>query len=199
MLADLKSEAIDYREIPFEVIPIASIEPRAVELASKYDIIEFNTCIKPRMIEYLFTERNADQAIYLDPDIRVYAPLAEVDETLRTANVVLTPHAYTAITPDGKEPTDNLFLRYGVYNLGFIGLKRNDETLRFTRWWKDRTFTAGYSRPEKGQFVDQLYINLAPILFEGVSLLRHHQFNVAPLEFPRALLERRGRRLSRQW
>jgi hypothetical protein len=183
VLADRKSEVIDYRDIPFEVLPTTSFEPLSDELSIKYDIIEFNTCIKPRVIEYLFTERGAEQAIYLDPDIRVYAPLAEVDEALKTANVALTPHAYTPITPDGKGPTDNLFLRFGVYNLGFIALKRNDETLRLVRWWKDRTFTSGFSRPADGQFVDQLYINLAPIFFEGVSLLRHEGYNVAPWNF----------------
>lgn len=183
VLADRKSETVDYRDIPFEVLPTSAFEPRSEELAGKYDIIEFNTCIKPRVIEYLFTERGAEQAIYLDPDIRVYAPLLEVDAALGTANVALTPHAYTPITPDGKGPTDNLFLRFGIYNLGFIALKRNDETLRLVRWWKDRTFASGFSRPAAGQFVDQLYINLAPIFFEGISLLRHEGYNVAPWNF----------------
>jgi hypothetical protein len=188
VLADLKSKEIDYGNIPFEVLPTSSIEPRSEELASKYDIIEFNTCIKPRVIEYLFTERDAERVIYLDPDIRVYSPLTEVDEVLETANVALTPHAYTPIVPDGKEPTDNLFLRFGIYNLGFIALNHNDETLRLARWWKDRTFTSGFRRPAIGQFVDQLYINLAPILFDGVSLLRHDGYNVAPWNFHERML-----------
>jgi hypothetical protein len=188
VLADLKSEEIDYRDIPFEVLPTTSFEPRSQELANKYDIIEFNTCIKPRVIEYLFTERNAERVIYLDPDVRVYSPLTEVDEVLETANVALTPHAYTPITPDGKEPTDNLFLRFGIYNLGFIALRQNDETLRLARWWKDRTFSSGFKRPAIGQFVDQLYINLAPIFFEGVSLLRHDGYNVAPWNFHERIL-----------
>jgi hypothetical protein len=114
--------------------------------------------------------------------------LAEVDELLETASVALTPHAYTPIMPDGKEPTDNLFLRFGIYNLGFIALNQNDETLRLARWWKDRTFTSGFRRPASGQFVDQLYINLAPILFDGVSLLRHDGYNVAPWNFHERML-----------
>jgi hypothetical protein len=180
LLADLKSSAVDYAKIPFEVLPAGDIEPRAEELARKYNIIEFNTCVKPRVIEYLFTERNAERVTYLDPDTKVFSPFTAVEELLDSNNVVLTPHIYTPIPLDGKDPTDNLFLRYGIYNLGFVATKRSDETFRFIRWWKERTYALGYARPELGQFVDQLYINFAPISFEGVTVLRHYGYNVAP-------------------
>jgi hypothetical protein len=180
VLVDLKIDEIDYAAIPFEVLTAESIEPRTVELALKYDIIELNTCIKPRVIEYLFSERNAERVIYLDPDTKVFAPLSAVEEALDNFNVVLTPHALTPIPLDGKTPTEIAFLRFGVFNLGFIALKKSAETVRLAGWWKERTYAAGQIRPEDGIFVDQLYVNLVPILFADVFTLRHPGYNMAP-------------------
>ncbi len=56
-LCDEKSQLIDYTSLADEVIPVHVIEPQFKELASKYNIIELNTCIKPRVFEYLFDER----------------------------------------------------------------------------------------------------------------------------------------------
>src|SRR5262249_49877928 len=89
-------------------------------------------------------------------------------------------HILTPIQLDGKRPTENTFLRYGVYNLGFISARRTDESLALMRWWKERTYSAGHFSPDGGMFVDQLYMNLAPLLFGGISVLRHEGYNVAP-------------------
>ena len=135
-LVDEKSEEIDYTHIPFEVLPVHLIEPGFRELSEKYNIIELNTCIKPRVIEYLFTERNADEVIYMDPDTRVYDQMDALDEIFKTHNIVLTPHIFTPVPIDGKSPQESVFLNFGIYNLGFIALKKSDETMRFTQWWK---------------------------------------------------------------
>ena len=57
-LCDKKNQNIDYTLLADEVITAGEIEPNIIDLASKYNIIEFNTCIKPRIFEYLFYERN---------------------------------------------------------------------------------------------------------------------------------------------
>ena len=180
VLVDRKTDQIDYAAIPFEVLPVESIEPQTPELAQKYNIIELNTCVKPRVIEYLFTERNVDRAIYLDPDIKVFSPLSAVDEALEKSNVVLTPHTLTPIPLDGKSPGENAFLQFGTFNLGFVAMRRSDETIRLAAWWKQRTYAAGHIRPENGVFVDQLYMNLVPIFFADVVTLRHAGCNMAP-------------------
>jgi hypothetical protein len=132
------------------------------------------------VIAYLFDQRDSERVIYLDPDIKVFAPLSDLDRALDEASVVLTPHALTPIPLDGKSPTDTAFLRFGVFNLGFIALKRSAETRRLAAWWRERTYAAGHIRPEDGVFVDQLYINLVPVLFAGVLILRHPGHNMAP-------------------
>jgi hypothetical protein len=167
-----------------------AFEPRTSELAAKYDIIELNTCVKPRVFEYLFVERGADRVVYLDPDIRVFAPLTDLERTLDGANVALTPHLLTPPPRDGKVPSENGILPFGIYNLGFIGMKRSDESIALARWWMERTYTAGYIRPDQGMFVDQIYANLMPVFFKGVTILEHPGYNMAPWNLHERVLNR---------
>jgi hypothetical protein len=128
----------------------------------------------------------------VDPDIRVYAPLSELDAVFEQSNVALTPHILTPLPDDGRFPRENAFLRFGIYNLGFIALKKADETVALARWWKERTYAAGYIKPEAGMFVDQLYANLMPLFFKGVSVLRHEGYNMAPWNLHERRLTREG-------
>lgn len=179
-LVDEKSREIDYDKIPFEVLPVHLIEPKFHELWKKYNIVELNTCIKPRIVEYLFTERDASIVVYMDPDTRAYDNLNALDELLSINNILLTPHIFTPIPIDGKSPQESVFLNFGLYNLGFIALKKSEESMRFTQWWKERTYKAGYFRICEGLFVDQLPINLVPLLFKGVHILDDKGYNMAP-------------------
>lgn len=190
-LADRKSDAVDYAAIPFEVLPIETIEPRAAELAAKYDIVELNTCIKPRVFEHLLAERGADQATYLDPDVQVFAPMTELDALVEPTNFLLTPHALTPVPLDGHSPGETSFLKFGVYNLGFIAIRRSDEALRMLAWWKERVYAAGFNQPDAGMFVDQLWVNLVPILFRGARLVHDPGWDMAPWNLHERSLVRR--------
>ncbi len=57
----------------------------------RYDIMEFNTAVKPFAIRKLFEQY--DRVIYLDPDIYVYQRLLPVENALDSGNnFVFTPH-----------------------------------------------------------------------------------------------------------
>ena len=180
VLCDIKRSEIDYSDINAEIVEIRAIEPHINELSEKYNIIELNTCVKPRAIEYFFRERSADTVIYLDPDIKLFRPLTEIYAELQNFSILLTPHIYTPIPIDGKKPGENTFLNYGIYNLGFIALRKSDEASKLVRWWKYRTYEAGFFDPAEGLFVDQLPLNHAPIFFDGVKVIYHMGINMAP-------------------
>jgi hypothetical protein len=96
-------------------------------------------------------------------------------------NILLTPHILNPIPLDNKLPQENTFLNFGIYNLGFLGLKNTKaEVKKLLDWWEERTFTLGYDNVEKGLFVDQLWMNFAPIFFEKVKILKESGYNVAP-------------------
>lgn len=179
-LCDKKSSDINYLNIADEVIEIDEVEPEIEKLAIRYNIIELNTAVKPTVAQYLFEKYHAEKIIYLDPDCKLYSGLQEVYESLEDYSIVLLPHIYTPIPIDGKTPGENMFLNYGIYNLGFIGLGNTEETQNLLSWWKNTTYNLGRIDVENGIFVDQLPMNHVPLFFKGVKILRHLGMNVAP-------------------
>ncbi|MBN9379220.1 MAG: hypothetical protein J0H74_00560 [Chitinophagaceae bacterium] len=192
-LVDKKDPSIPYQDFGFEIIEVAQMEPRINILSQKYSILELSACVKPSFFEYLFGQRKAERVIYMDPDTLIYSPLEAVDHLLSEHNIVLTPHILSPIPMDGLSPDEPLFLNYGLYNLGFLALKKTTETLRFLRWWRERTYQKGYDNPARGLFTDQLWINFAPLYFEGVAILKHPGYNMGPWNLhERSLRETEG-------
>jgi hypothetical protein len=151
--------------------------PDFERIAYKYDILELNTALKPTFIKHMFAE-GFSHVIYLDPDIKLFAPLTPIIEALAEAEIALIPHAFKPVM-DGERPSDLDFLRSGAYNLGFIGLRQGVESLRMLDWWEDRCLGLGFNDNASGMFVDQKWIDLVPCYFTSVKIIRHQGCNVA--------------------
>ena len=148
------------------------------EFAFRYDIMEFNTAIKPFMIRHLLA-RGHDSVVYLDPDIEVFAPLERVFSLLdEGASFVLTPHL-TQPLEQPNFPNDLGIMRAGVYNLGFLGVGAGEEADRILRWWSRRLQYECVNEPDRGIFVDQKFMDLVPGFAEGARILRDTAYNVA--------------------
>ena len=153
--------------------------PDFAAMCDRYDITELNTAVKPFYIEYLYkTYPQAEAVIYFDPDIIVFQPLQDLNRALATYSLVLTPHTCSP-TPDWERPNEQHHLNTGIFNLGFIGL-RNDETARqFVRWWQGRLVNECRNDLCAGLFVDQHWVNFAPVYYNNVLIDRHLGYNVA--------------------
>ena len=145
----------------------------------KHDLVEACTAVKATMLRHLL-EQGAEKVIYLDPDIAAFAPLDLLADRLDAASIVLTPHQVTPdTTPEAVRDNEGGSMRYGIYNLGFVGV-RNDPTGRdFAAWWEERLLAACYDALEAGKFTDQKYVDLVPGLFPGVHIERDPGCNVA--------------------
>ena len=180
ILIDKKSEGLNY-PVNFEIIEIQDIESDIQTLAEKYNIIELSTSVKPKVFQYLFTRfKDVNDFLYFDPDIYVYNTLNEIRKELINNDIILTPHILNPIQIDDIHPNDNHFLRFGIFNLGFIAVKRSDNVIRFLKWWLGHTYFRGAIDLSQGQFVDQLPINLVPVFFDKVLILKDLGMNVAP-------------------
>ncbi|MEJ0046135.1 MAG: hypothetical protein WDN04_08420 [Rhodospirillales bacterium] len=105
-----------------EEIGIAHIE----NMKMWYSVIEFNTAIKPYAFLFMFEQCDFDEACYIDPDILLFSGMDEVFTALQDHSCVLTPHMLEPLQ-DGKEPSDLTIMKSGVYNLGFLGLRNDDD------------------------------------------------------------------------
>lgn len=148
-------------------------------MAFRYDVMEFNTAVKPFMFRWLLEQQGFDRAIYLDPDIFVYRPLAEVDRLLDDgASAIFTPHLLRPLE-DGLRPDDHDILQSGVYNLGFAAMRRVPETLEFLHWWGRRLEYQCYCDVGGNLFTDQRWCDYAPAFLPAIAILRHPGYNLA--------------------
>jgi len=152
--------------------------PYLEEMLFKYNILEMNTAIKPFFLEYLINN-GYEKVVYFDPDILIMKDIGEIDKLLDQYNIILTPHILENIPDDGKKPSNIDILVSGVYNLGFIAIKKSDETNRFLKWWQEKLIDGCFVDVAKGYHVDQKWIDFVPALFEGVYILKKKTYNVA--------------------
>ncbi len=162
---------------------------KLVEMAFKYNLTEFCTAIKPFCFQHLFDTTNVQQIVYLDPDIYVFSAMTPIFEKLATASIVLTPHILFPSSLEGKRP-DKGIMATGIFNLGFIGLRRSQTGKNFAKWWGLRLLDQCFVDNHDALFTDQKWVDFVPALFpeEDICVLRHAGTNLAPWNFHERLV-----------
>ena len=153
--------------------------PDWVNMAFKYDVIEFNTSIKPFCFGKLFKE-GYEKVIYLDPDIYVTRPLDYIYECLNNKSVVLTPHYCDIEEHFDGAVSEETFNKVGIYNLGLCALKNDKVGQEIAKWWQNRLQYKCYSQSSEGLLVDQKWMDYIPGFFpDATCVSSHHGMNVA--------------------
>jgi glycosyltransferase involved in cell wall biosynthesis len=135
-------------------------------MAFIYDLKEFATALKPWLLEHLL--RTSDHVLYFDPDIEIFAPLDDIAALAGRHSIVLTPHTTQPLPRDQLLPSEEMLLRAGIYNLGFVAV--GAEATPFLHWWQKRLARDCVVDVEQGIFVDQRWIDFVPALFEHTVL-----------------------------
>jgi hypothetical protein len=151
-----------------------------LDMAFKYDLVEFATAIKPYVFEYLFDRFEYERIIYLDPDILVYGSVAPILDELNESFVVLTPHLTKMPCSDKGAISEETILFVGTYNLGFVAFRNCATARSVLSWWRERLRFKGYADRMDALHVDQKWMDLLPAFYdEGVSVSRHPGLNVS--------------------
>ena len=145
----------------------------------KHSIVEASTSVKGHALVHLL-EKVDDKVVYIDPDIKIYNSLQPLSEMLDKHEIILTPHL---TIPENNEfdiqNNELCALQHGIYNLGFVAVKKGNEGLKFAKWWRDRLSLYCYDDIPKGIFTDQRWCDLAPAYFD-VHILKNPGYNMAP-------------------
>lgn len=150
--------------------------PKIPELAFKYDITELSTSVKPfitiKLLEIF------EKVIFLDPDTCIFHPIDGIFNELNEYPIILTPHY---LSPKEGELTDSDLgmMRFGSFNLGFYGVNRTGEALKFLRWWSDRCFKLCFFESQFGLSTDQKWVSIAPCFFPNLHVSFNAGYNVA--------------------
>ncbi len=179
-IVDKKNEKINYSAVANVVFVEDLRIPFFEQMVNRYSVVELNTAIKPYMFSNLFQkEYDCDMVTYLDPDIYVYQSLELIESLIKDYNFILTPHITSPYPLDGYIPNEEDILNTGMYNLGYISIKNNEEGQKMVYWWKERLRDKADIDFKSGHFTDQIWINFVPLYFNKVCVCRNLGYNVA--------------------
>lgn len=145
----------------------------------RHRIVEASTAVKGQLfVDLLKRYPDEKDFVYIDPDCRVFSQLTELEEALSKHDIVLTPHLLSPGNIDMEIST----LKHGVFNLGFLAIRRSPAGEHLAQWWADRLYSFCYEDFNAGLFTDQKWMNLAPCFFD-IHVLRHPGYNFATWNF----------------
>ena len=182
VLADNRPEWLVPGAEPFDsVLEISTLGiPNWRAWTFMHSIVELSTAIKPFALKHLLSRLDCGKVLYFDPDMVLFSRVDDILATLTSANVALTPHQNKPETTlEAVLDNELASLKHGVFNLGFVGVRNSPEGHRFAEWWSERTYHLCRAEVERGLFTDQKWVNLAPVFFDGVVILKSSRHNVA--------------------
>jgi len=151
------------------------------DVLNRYNTFELCNGLKPFLLRYLFASTDHRKLCYFDSDIFIFDSLdKDVWEALESCSILLTPHLCRLPEEDPDLVWRDLaVLQHGVYNGGFIGMRRSAEANEFLRWWASRIIACGYKKLEEGMNCDQRWLDLVPGFGLNVRISRHPGLNAA--------------------
>lgn len=178
LVVDLEENSIElqFNSTLFKVQDLAIAEEIVKDMRAYYDLYEFCTAIKPTFIRHVL-DLGFDTVTFLDPDVQVFSEIKPWSAIEGDHDLLLTPHRLSPVPNGAINLNEATFLKYGVFNLGFICVTKNGRS--FLNWWESRLRWACRRDETEVVFTDQKWIDLAPGFFNA-GIIRHPGYNVAP-------------------
>ena len=146
-----------------------------VQMRSYYDEMELATSLKPFLLKTLL-DYDIETVTYLDPDILLFGELTEGINVARDFGIALTPHRLTPSNILEPSFSELDFLRYGIFNLGYIAVGQSSKEM--LDWWGSRLRWYCTKFPNDPSFTDQKWINFVPALF-NFGCVKSKGYNLA--------------------
>jgi hypothetical protein len=162
--------------IPWRLSDFEAADPEVAATRSTRSVIEYYfTCSPAWILFVLNSEPDAEWVTYLDSDLFFFASPDPIYAEMKDAAFGVIPHRFTRRLADQRQ--------FGIYNVGWVSVRRRDEGIGALRWWRERCIEWCYDRVEGDRFADQRYLDRLPGLFSGVHVIEHLGANLAPWNF----------------
>lgn len=135
----------------------------------------FRWALKPVLIGHLL-DKGFEKVIFLDPDLFFVNKYDFLFELLDQHSILLTPH-WADLDVINSEDSVLSVLRNGLFNAGFAAA--SGKGLAAIQWWAGMCHYKMERRQELGIYDDQKYLDMLPVQFEDVLILKHQGCNLA--------------------
>lgn len=144
----------------------------AIKYAEQSD--ELRWSLKPVLMMHLLQQY--PRVIYGDCDLHFFHDPNWLWNELDRSAIILSPHWRSSVATVDRANFDLLYVG-GLYNGGFVGASRSG--VDALNAWGHNCLEVCIKDFTQGQYVDQTHLNLLPVYFDGVHVLKHRGCNVA--------------------
>ncbi len=156
--------------------------------ANRSRIEYYWTCTPSLPLYVLRRNPEVDIITYLDADLYFYSDPQPIFDELGDGSILIHEHRYA---PEYAHLADTS----GIYNVGWMSFRRNDNGLSCLHWWRERCLEWCYAHVEDGKFGDQKYLDDWPERFPGVVVLQDKGAGLAPWNIIQYRLEQINSRI----
>ncbi len=159
--------------VPLKLNALETALPSLAAVKSGRSLLEYYFTCTPALLTWLFDKQpQIDTLTYLDADLYFFSSPDRIFQEFSGSSVLIVPHRFSR--------RNEHLLRWGIYNVGWVGFRRDTEGLRCLRWWYERCVEWCYDIEEADRFADQKYLDRFPRLFGGVQIDENPGVNLAP-------------------
>ncbi len=136
-------------------------------------LLEYYFTCTPSLPLYILNHyQEVDLITYLDADLFFFSDPAPLFDEIADDSIAVIAHRFCRSMRHLE--------RYGIFNVGWLSFRRDDQGLACLRQWRDQCLAWCYDRVENGRFADQKYLDDWPERFQNVVVLQHKGANLAP-------------------
>jgi hypothetical protein len=186
---DLTYEALSRLNLPgLRPIPQAVFEAgddALVQTKTNRSRVEYFFTCTPSLPLYVFKQDPTVGCItYLDADLFFFASPDPIFEELKAGSILIVEHRFP--------PESNYHNINGIYNVGLLSFRRDENGWQALQWWRERNIEWCYDRYEDGKYADQKYLDDWLTRFQGVVVLKNPTAGVAPWNITRQRVRRQA-------
>jgi hypothetical protein len=157
----------------FTLAELESFEPRLRTARQNRSLIEFYFTCSPVLPLFVLAQNpQATDVTYLDCDLLFFDRLEALWAEIDGHSIAITPHRFP--------PALRELAQYGIFNVGLLTFRRDDNARACLEWWRERCIEWCYDRLEGDRFADQKYLDVWPEKFRGVKIIENPSVNLAP-------------------
>jgi hypothetical protein len=148
-------------------------DPPLRQVKTNRSLLEYYfTCTPSLPLFILRREPMVDLITYLDSDLFFFSSVEPLFDEIQNKSIAIIAHRFS-----------EAFRKWewnGIYNVGWVTFRGDDNGLSCLRWWRERCLEWCYDRIEDNRFADQKYLDDWPTRFQNVIVLQHKGANLAP-------------------
>jgi len=168
--------------VPRRLADFEAADPEVAATRGDRSLIEYYfTCSPAWKLHVLNQEVDAEWVTYLDSDLFFFASPDPIYDEMGNASFGIIPHRFAK----GLEYRE----RFGIYNVGWVSVRRCEEGIAALRWWRARCIEWCHDFVDGDRFADQRYLDRLPGLFPHVHIMANLGANLAPWNLADVRLE----------